>query len=263
LQHKTYAPGQTFPQAAEWLYLTDTATGQPVMRILGGDLCRGVALPGSPWSSDSASLLVGTRQGERQVSVAGTLSAPAAIQGEGFHDTLPSPTVRDLAAHRLSQQDGSYRLQVADERGKLRAEAAFGSVGAGLWHAPLPLWHPTGKYLQVSLYHKGASGGPCGDYAIPLPAKVQRAPFPSERVLQVQDTGECLPLRAEASDRSSRLACLKDGTRLRVTPAEQLKYSSWLTAQTWGGGGQWAHVRTPEGREGWVTLEGHSLTWAD
>ncbi|HLN62273.1 MAG TPA: SH3 domain-containing protein [Symbiobacteriaceae bacterium] len=103
----------------------------------------------------------------------------------------------------------------------------------------IPLWHPSGKLLQLSLYMRGGHDDNC------------------ELKLQVQNTGDCLNVRTEPNRAGHSIGCFKDGTVLTVAPG-----ASDHSTIIWSEDGPWAHVRTPDGKIGLVSLKDGYLGWA-
>lgn len=143
---------------------------------------------------------------------------------------------------------GLYDLQAGTDRFTTPLPANW-AVDLGL-----PRWHPTGRWLQLA-WHQRGSGYDCEGVHIPLPPKVDRAPFPEIRY-QVQKTGDCLVLRNEPNRLAPALTCLPDGTT--------------LTASAWDGayfirhdqgGAPWLSVAVG-GRGGWVIGNEGFITWA-
>ncbi|HYF94614.1 MAG TPA: SH3 domain-containing protein [Symbiobacteriaceae bacterium] len=239
------------------LVFSDAATGAPKYRVLGADTCYGYAMVGNPWTADGAAAIFHGRDGFYQVTADGELSKPPTFNSaEGWHQPFPSPTDPNLFADLVSFSDGSWQLGIADGSASLRNSVTFSHAVPGLWPVG-PLWHPTGAFVQMSLFARGGTGAPCGDFRIPLAPAVQKAPFPAELTLEVTGTGDCLNVREGPSRGARILTCLKDGTR--VTVADDASQA----AQTWGDGGQWARVRTPDGPTGWASVEDQFLKWVN
>jgi hypothetical protein len=239
--------------------VVDSATNTVQYRILAADTCYVSGGSAVRWTADSAAFTVRTREGFQLVSTNGRLRPLAfTAHPQGHHGPTPAPHDANLFLDSV-YLDGADYYHILTAAGERQASIVFEHVG-GMEHAArVPLWHPSGKWIQLSLYMRGGHDGPCGDYSIPLAPKVEKPPFADDLKLQVQNTGDCLNVRAEADLNSSRLGCYKDGTVLPLVRSGH----GWLDAQTWSETGQWVRVKTPDGQVGWASLKDGYLTWAD
>lgn len=237
--------------------LLDTASGQPVLRVTGATTCYGWGGAGGRWRSDGSGLFVDTRGGRRLVTTAGEIKEVPGISGEGFHEPIPAPKGAGLVGDLSFMADQSIVLSVLDGSGKkVSATLTRGTSAHNLRPAVgVSLWGESDRELRLSMIPHLGRGGACGDYAIPLPPRVERPPFAQSLLLQVQNTGDCLNLREQANLSASVVTCLRDGAKVTVAKGE-------YGAQTWGDGQQWAHVRTEDGKTGWASVSSGNLRWA-
>lgn len=234
--------------------IRENATGKPLMRVLGADLCYGQGLH-DRWDAGGTSLTMWTKEGLRTLSLNGTLTEPGLLKDGNWHDPVPSPTRSGLFADLVTARDGSgMRLDLVNNSGN-KQHTVYIDRGVGIFRGTGdPRWHPSGKLVQLGWYVTGGSGGPCGDYPVQLGPKVQKAPFAAQPSLVVQNTGDCLNLRESPSKTARVLACLKDGSRLTLAGSDGL---------TWADEAIWMRVSAPDGQVGWVTMEGGYISWAD
>lgn len=238
--------------------ISDVHGGQPLLRVMGAELCYGWGgNTGGRWLADGSRLLLRTREGLQMVSLSGQLEGLPGIDDSGWHEPTPAPGRTDRIADLIIEAQGTLTLAVLDEAGNRVAHAR---VDGSLQPVPLrpalgiPLWGEQSREVRLSMLLHFGRGGPCGEYWNPLPPAVQLGQPAEAVVLRVQGTGACLNLRQEPGLSAPVVTCLPDGTTMTLTrPGPPL---------TWQEEHLWVHLRTAAGEIGWASLTAGYVGWA-
>ena len=194
----------------------NVATGEEVTRILGAGQSF---WHGIQWLGDDTGVLVSTVLGERIATLGGEW-APSAGR----------PAPGDPSVHF------EWGTAIRDRAGDVLASV---EVGPGprtpdflprIWTG----WGAHGRELRIRLY--GRAPGYAGDWHIPPLASVIEFPPFGDRLLVEVAVGTCLNLREDYSLDAPVVTCLPDGT----------------VAETGDYYGDWMHIRTDDGVEGWA-----------
>lgn len=234
---------------ADAVVVTDLATGRPLFRVLN-------AWPRG-WTADAADLLL-------RVPAVGNFLVPR----EGG-DLRPAPEVSH-AGTPLVWRAGLEPSPDAPDR-FLAGLAVVDGAGTVLrrielparddWRIDNPRWGASGQ--EVAFTINPLIGQSSNEWGLPMPAAVQKPPFPDPYLLAVQDPqGDCLNLREQPSLQGRIIRCLPTGTRLAVA---DLSDAPVRLNQAWTCDEQhcWAWVRTEQGENGWVSLSTGIVVWAD
>ncbi len=194
----------------------DVATGEEVTRVLGA----GVPFwHGIQWLGDDSGVLVSTILGERI----------AALDG-AWRSSPGRPAPGDPSVHF------EWGTAVRDRAGNVLASAEFGPSPPTPDFLPLSWtgWGAHGRELRIRLYGLGPTY--LGDPHIPpLAPVIEVAPFGDGLLVEVA-VGTCLNVREDYSLDAPVVTCLPDGT----------------VAETDDYFGDWMHIRTDDGVEGWA-----------
>ena len=263
--------------------LFDAVTGEELMRVHGAlpsnDIV-GVHDHRSRWLADSSGLVLETRTEARVVNVDGSWGASFAraetVFGLEAGFVIPSPDdpalfdrprhliYRPCALDRETCRMLSARV-TGPERESATAQLVLRAAPDAAWRGG-PGWTKgvfDGAYNRTSwglssgeLRVHLTSGGPYEGlgYVPGREARVERPPFLDATTLRVTTGDSCRHLRERFNPEAASLACLPAETVMEsVKPPPDKDYvpgnrSSHLT---WSYG-DWIHVRTDEGLEGWM-----------
>ena len=277
-------PG-TFPRLSA-VSLFDAATGEELIRVKGAipsDAHFGLHDGRTRWLADSSGLVLDTRNDTRIVSVDGrTLSVLPRDPYQGRGLLIPSrddPVRMDRPLEPWpSYCDGTGAKEgrclvptarVADGDGQelaslrlvlhIAPDSAWDMARGDIWASPFnrTSWGLTSDELRVHL----VLGGPyeSAGYRPVLPPVVDQPPFAELTALEVVEGEACRHLREAPASVSPSIACLPGGAVVEsVAPPDETHYMpDYSTGHLVG---RWAHVRTTDGVEGWMHLDG--LRWA-
>lgn len=225
--------------------------GAPQYRIRNSHFpCSWFDVGGSSWLADGSALVVNTYEGTRLLTLAGdALPLPY----EQIEAIAPSPTDPSLVAFLGRTQAWERFLVIRDLNSGADRFTSRSPRNLAV-DLRLPRWHPTGRWFQIA-WHPAGSGYDCEGIYLPLPPKVDQAPFPPIQY-QVQQTGDCLTLRESPDRLAQALTCLPDGTILTPEPENGTHY--WRNDL---GGAPWLRVKV-DGKVGWVIANEGFVTWA-
>jgi hypothetical protein len=234
------------------------AGGEARLRAVNVSLCSyDIGIGGERWLSDSSGLVVRTADGYRLLTADGALLEMKALaQADALREPIPAPDRPDLFA--------IGRAAAVTAEG-IRIDAAHLNRAPD-WVQPghMEPWGDRSDELRFTLPHHG-HGPRCTDM-LPLPPKVETAPFAAEVWLAVTvPAGDCLNLRAMPSRSAAVRACLPGGTRLTVarTDGPVPDGTTWFSGMSaWADDHWWIHVRTESGQRGWVVGSPEFLDWA-
>jgi hypothetical protein len=212
--------------------------------------CGAASLGSTGLDASGEAAWLQTAQGLRLVHFDGTLEEPAFLRAPGNHQPVPSPTVSGLVAD-VQPAGEQWRLTLFQGGGGALLQLTIRSTGAQ--DLSVPLWHPSGRWLQWGRTNGGGKGWECfAPPRLPLPPKVQVAPF-QPISLVVKGAGDCLNLRAEPQAEGKVTTCLVDGTILHPAAEDD----RWQVA------GEVAWLKVTAGKaQGWVAASAGFLGWA-
>ncbi len=224
-------------------------------RALGASMCYGsVGLGGNRWLGDG--LVVFTKQGMRILTRDGQAVETPALSNAQRLDLVPGPGSDDRLSFRQWDERG-YFVGARDAGGNVLAQVSIKSAdGSLLPHRAFDLWGATADEIRFAVRTHYGSGGPCGDYAMPLPVKVEKAgTFDWHLKLQVTGTGSCLNVRTEPSLSAPAVTCLKDGTVIDLG-----NDAAWNTQPSFihNHDGQWFHLD-----DGWILVSSGYVQFAE
>lgn len=230
-------------------------------RALGATMCYGMGgRSGSRWGSDG--IVVYTKEGMRVLTRDGAAIRPAALGPDKWGDVVPDAVNGGRMGFRKWDQNG-YTLGALDQNGNpTAAVTVVNQQGLPLLpHKFFPLWGATDDELRFAVRSHYGSGGPCGDYAMPLPVRVEKpGTFDWHLKLEVTGTDSCLNVRTEPSRSAAAVTCLADGTVLDL--GNDADWES-LPHFVHNAEGQWFKLQTAEGSEGWVLISSGYVKFAD
>ncbi len=217
------SPGRIYPGETA-ISIVDATTGAELLRINGV-----IRSSSSPWLADGSGIVVTTHLGNRVVSLGGRWEAfpgtPAPDDPSLFKSKHGNAIV-DRQGEVLASLDFSYEDRPLDEIRRLWVE-----------------WAAVGGELRVHASVVGGSG--FGDIAVPpLTPVIERPPF-DDRLLVEVVVDTCLNVREDYSLDAPVLACLPNGT---VAETDDYTSGDWPF-------GDWLHLRTDDGLEGWASAE--------
>lgn len=222
--------------------IVDAATGEPRVRFLGASF--------HGWAPDSRTLMAGDESGgERILTVDGDeiarLPYPGLVQGGiQFSPVDASLVITNRAI--LDLQSGR----------KLELVVGNNISTSGRWNAD-------GTEVAFWIFPTPGKGG--GVPVQLLPLKYQEAPFTGEVALKVSAGGDCLHLRDAPEAAATVIACLVDGTRLTfetvLLTTNPKEPPHEFIGQRSEDSSIWLHVKTGDGRTGWVNAT--YVAWVD
>lgn len=226
-------------------------------RIRSASLTFGDNLASTRWLADSSGFVVQVRDESAPDGPAGvTYAIVRMVDGAVFPLPALPPGGRNWFTDRrvfgpAPAPEGPFisfgRIALLDRvMGTWLAQPSLPPRGP----AQLAPWGVTADEMRFVLPSTGRSTPP-----IHVLLNAQRERTPEEYAFVVARTGDGLNLR-EAPDLGAEvLDLLRDGARLELAPIER-----FVGAVQFNQSGMWVHVRTAEGREGWVNAA--YLDWA-
>ena len=266
----------------------DTSTGAELIRVKGALRLEGlfnVHFGRNRWLADSSGLVLDTRDGPRILHLDGTWSSgdgglPALlIPSRDDPDRLDAPP-HPLYLHscdRADDADGaegqcrvlSARVVDGDGRELASARLRLHIPPGTAWDLPpytigsqafsRTSWGRTSDELRIHLVLGGPYEG--GKFTPALPAAIERPPFSPRTTLTVAANDACWPLREAPDEEADRPACLSADTHVALVEAPpDPVYDDYYPTPLGQIMGLWVRVRTEEGVEGWMHVDG--LQWA-
>lgn len=239
--------------------VADGMTGAPKLRVHSASLWYGDGLGFLRWLADSSGLVVAIRPADtasdpaipwwRRSGFATVAASGGAVQRmkvveDNLAGPVPAPDRPDLFA--LGHQ------AVFDARSGRTVSANVSEE----WPADIAPWGSTSREIRFGLPHGGHGGGGPKAFLNPV---IERPPFDNSFAFRVAGTGSCLNLRASPAAKAEIETCLPDGSIVSLsdpTPAPPYrKLAVWPADDI-----LWVHIRSADGREGWVSSE--YLRWS-
>lgn len=237
-------------------------------QALGATMCHGMGgRTGARWMNTEAEgnlLLIRTKDGLKALTTDGSVRELGAMEGETHDYQTPAPGTEGLLAFRDWQWDPEHsheKVGVVGMAGDVAASVTVNHRDGLQLDRRNSFWGAMPDELRFTIRQHRGSGGPCGDYSIPLSLKVDRpGTFDWNLTLQVKNTGSCLNVRSGPSRSSEPVACLKDGARIVLG-----NNAAWdtLPSHYHNDGGQWFKIRLESGAGGWIDVASGYVGFAE
>ena len=272
----------------------DTSTGAELLRVKGALRLEGlfyVHFGRNRWLADSSGLVLDTRDGPRILHPDGTwrggdgglpaLLIPSRDDPDRL-DAPPYPLDGRLPLY-LHPCDGADDSDVGEGQCRVLSARVVDGDGAELASARLRLNIPPGTAWDIPPYRIGSQafsrtswgrtsdelrihlvlGGPYEgvQFTPALPAAIERPPFTPRTALTIAANDTCWPLREAPDEGADHRACLSADTVVSLVEAPpDYIYDDDYPIPLGQILGFWVRVRTEEGVEGWMHVDG--LRWA-
>lgn len=160
---------------AEWLdtigpvvWVMDAKTLEPLFRVRGADLCTERTVSDTFWLSDGSGLVIGTRDGNRLVTLIGELLNPRVFEGtNSFNEIVPAPDNPELFS--------IGRTTVVHRNGQVLSSAVPYSPGKEALQANSSwVWGYRSDEIRFTLYPSGY-GSRCSE--LTATPRVEKPPF--------------------------------------------------------------------------------------
>lgn len=216
------------------------AGGDPRFRLLSSDTCNAVD---STWKADSSGLVVNTADGIRLLRTSGDLEPiPGVDPARKRADVIPAPDRADrLALNQTTVVDGS---------GRVLAEI---KLGQHVYPGRFSPWGYSSDELRMTT-PTGGKGYFC--YELVFPPRLERGPFSSDVRLKVGlPAADCTNLRTGFHTDAPVVVCVPGGSTVSLAPVAGTMPVTEGLPETW------AHVRTADGKTGWIRVDTAQLGW--
>lgn len=231
------------------VYISKLGTEESI-QALGATMCYGlIGRSGNRWGDG---LIVSTREGLRSIGTDGEMKRVPNPEGVGPYEPIPAPGRKELLAYRRVTALG-VELGVVTPESPLAIIDARSDGGAFAPSRVSPLWGATSDVLRFTVTQQYGTGGPCGDYSIPLPLQVGTGTVDSTLALQVVAPGDCVNLREQPWFEAPVIRCLPDGSRIEIGNHS----SQALPRFHHNDDGQWFQLP-----EGWIRVDSGLLQFA-
>lgn len=239
------------------VYFARLGEAERPYQALGASICYGsIGSTGARWlpGASGPSLLVNTREGLRTISVSGSVQGLIPPAGFDYYDPEAAPGTEPAYSFRRWTKRGNEVGAITPEGEIIAAVALQSPNGQIVPSRYSPLWGASPDEVRFTLIRQLGTGGPCGDYAIPLPMRLYAPGTYSERVtLQVVAPDDGVYLRAEPSFAASVIKVLPSGSRIELS----LDASSVLPSLIHNEDGQWFQLP-----EGWIRVDSGLVQFA-